>query len=265
MEDFDFYPEKPSLEEKKSEGGLSATVLSIIVFVISFLLFFSEEMSFLFNILVVLIIHELGHFITMKYFNYRNVKMLFVPLMGAFVQGNKDEYSQKETMYVVGAGPFPGVLLGVLFLVLSVQFQERWMVDLGLMFLLLNLLNLLPIEPLDGGQLFKKRNVPFVTSYKNLTNKNYIQIKEVLLEQSSTLNKVKDMMPEEDLDPIMAEQVNGVLISPMHYDASLIMKIIIFLSWIVCLSLVVILPLLFLSNTLWLEYFDWYLNEVSFK
>jgi Zn-dependent protease len=324
MEDFDFYPEKPTLEEKKSDGGLSATVLSIIVFIITFLLFFSEEMNFLLNILVVLVIHELGHFLTMKYFNYRNVKMLFVPLMGAFVQGNKDEYSQKETMFVLGAGPFPGVVLGVLFLVFSIQFQERWMVDLGLMFLLLNLLNLLPIEPLDGGQLFKafirnnfeffmltfsfissmvlilgglylnnwilvvfgffmgfrvramqknylihkelkKRNVSYLTSYKNLSNKNYIQIKDVLLEQSSTLKKINDMMPEDELNSIMAEQVNGVLITPMRYDASLFIKIIILLSWLLCLSLVVVLPILFVSNTLWVEYFDWYLHEVSFK
>ena len=324
MEEFNFYPEKPNLEEKKNEGGFSATVLSIVVFVITFLLFFSEEMNFLVNILIVLTIHELGHFLTMKYFNYRNVKMLFVPLMGAFVQGSKDEYSQKETMYVVGAGPFPGVIFGILLLIFSTHYHQAWMVDLGLMFLLLNLLNLLPIEPLDGGQLFKaylkgnfefllmafsfissmililgglylgnwilvifgffmgirvrgmqknylihkeliKRNVPFITTYSKLSNKNYIQIKEVLLEQSSTLNKVKDMMSEEDLDPIMAEQVNSVLISPMKYDASLLLKTMILLIWVICLSLVVILPLLFITDTFWVEYFDWYINEIPFK
>ena len=111
----------------------------------------------------------------------------------------------------------------------------------------------------------KKRNIPFVTSYKSLTNKNYSQIKEVLLEQSTTLNKIKDMMPEDELSPLLAEQVNGVLISPMQYDTSLFMKIVFILFWILCLSLVIILPLLFISNTLWVEYFDWYLNEISFK
>ncbi len=324
MEEFNFYPDKPELKEKQTNGGFSATVLSIVIFIITFLLFFSEELSFLLNILAVLIIHELGHFLAMKFFKYRNVKMLFVPLMGAFVQGDKDEYSQKETMIVVGAGPFPGVLFGIVFLFLSVQFHERWMVDLGLMFLLLNLLNLLPIEPLDGGQLFKsfikgnyellllafsfissmililgglylnnwilvifgffmgfrvramqknylihkelkKRNIPFITSYKNLSNKNYIQIKEVLMEQSAALNKIKEMMPNEELDPILAEQVNGVLISPMQYDASIFVKIIFLFLWIISLSLIIVLPFLLLTNTLWADYFDWYINEISFK
>jgi hypothetical protein len=85
------------------------------------------------------------------------------------------------------------------------------------------------------------------------------------LEQSSTLNKVKDMMSEEDLDPIMAEQVNSVLISPMKYDASLLLKTMILLIWVICLSLVVILPLLFITDTFWVEYFDWYINEIPFK
>jgi stage IV sporulation protein FB len=324
MDDFDFYPEKPILEEKQFNGGLSATVLSIIIFVITFLLFFSEELNFLVNILIVLTIHELGHFLMMKYFKYRNVKMLFVPLMGAFVQGTKDEYSQKETMMVVGAGPFPGVLLGIVFLFLSVKFHETWMVDLGLMFLLLNLLNLLPIDPLDGGQLFKsfikgnyelfllafsfissmililgglylnnwilvifgffmgfrvrsmqknylihkelnKRNISYFSSYKNLSNKNYIQIKEVLFEQSTALNKIKDMMPGDELDPVMAEQVNSVLVTPMHYDASLFLKITFLFFWILCLSLIFVLPFLYLSGTLSVDYFNWYFNEISFK
>ncbi len=324
MDDFDFYPEKPILEEKQFNGGLSATVLSIIIFVITFLLFFSEELNFLLNILIVLTIHELGHFLMMKYFKYRNVKMLFVPLMGAFVQGTKDEYSQKETMMVVGAGPFPGVLLGIIFLFLSVKFQQSWMVDLGIMFLLLNLLNILPIDPLDGGQLFKsfikgnyellllafsfissmvlilgglylnnwilvifgffmgfrvrsmqkhylihkeltKRNISYFSSYKNLSNKNYIQIKEVLFEQSTALNKIRNMMPEDELDPVIAEQVNGVLVTPMRYDASLFLKISFLFFWILCLSLIVVLPFLYLSGTLSVDYFKWYFNEFSFK
>jgi stage IV sporulation protein FB len=324
MEDFDFYPEKPLLEEKQSKGGLSATVLSIVIFVIAYLLFFSEQLNFLLNILIVLIIHELGHFLMMKYFNYRNVKMLFVPLMGAFVQGNKDEYSQKETMLVLGAGPFPGVLFGIVFLFLSFHFQEKWMVDLGFMFLLLNLLNLLPIDPLDGGQLLKsfikgnyellllafsfissmvlilgglylnnwilvifgffmgfrvramqknylfhkvlnKRNISYLSSYKNLSNKDYIQIKEVLLEQSTALKKIKDMMPEDEIDALMAEQVNAVLVTPMNYDASLLLKIFLVFFWILCISLIVVLPFLFLTNSLWVGYFDWYFNEISFK
>ncbi len=110
-----------------------------------------------------------------------------------------------------------------------------------------------------------KKNISYLSSYKNLSNKNYIQIKEVLLEQSTALKKIKDMMPEDEIDPVIAEQVNGVLVTPMDYDASLFLKIILLFIWTLSISLIVVLPLLFLTNSLWVDYFDWYFNEISFK
>ena len=155
MEEYDFYPPKPELIEAKPKGNLALTVFSVVLFVIAFLLVFTEEVNFIIYFLVVLLTHELGHFTMMKAFGYKNVRMLFIPLMGAFVQGSKEEYSQKQSLIVIGAGPFPGIILGFGFILLASLFQEVWMVNLGLLFLFLNLMNLIPLDPLDGGQLFK--------------------------------------------------------------------------------------------------------------
>jgi len=57
--------------------------------------------DFILPLIIVLLIHEMGHFLLMKLFKYDNVRMLFIPLMGAFVQGNKEEYSQKQSLWVV--------------------------------------------------------------------------------------------------------------------------------------------------------------------
>jgi Zn-dependent protease len=150
-----FYPQKPIFEEKKESGNWIKTLLSMALFIGTFLLIFEEQLSFVLMLVLVLFVHELGHFLLMKLFKYENVKMLFVPLMGAFVQGKKKQYSQFESLLVVGAGPFPGIILGVLFLFLfQINLDANYFL-ISILFFALNLINLLPLDPLDGGQLFK--------------------------------------------------------------------------------------------------------------
>ena len=90
MEDnTNLYPSKPKLRQKETKNKWSIAFLSLVAFVLSFLILFSDNIQFLIFLVLVLFIHELGHFLFMKLFNYNNVRMMFVPLMGAFVQGAK--------------------------------------------------------------------------------------------------------------------------------------------------------------------------------
>jgi len=300
MEDFDFYPTKPELIEEKPKGGLSLTIFSMVLFVLVFLLLMGDEVNFIFSLLVVLIIHELGHFLSMKAFKYKNVRMLFVPLMGAFVQGSKTKYSQKESFIVTAAGPFPGVLLGTAILWYASEIQNEWMMNLGFLFLLLNIINLLPLDPLDGGQMFKllfrKNNelflmvfallssvfmigvgwyldsyvimlfgffmgfrvralqkkyqvhkelnddeVNYSTTYKLLSNRDFVKIKNVVLEHTPALRKFIDQVSSEESDPIIASQVNNMLEVPLKQDASVLFKILLVLFWVISFASPVIL------------------------
>lgn len=153
--EFDLYPEKPPLAEEKPRNNLAATVFSVILFILAFLFIFSDEFIFILHLVVVLIFHELGHFSMMKLFKYQHVRMLFIPLMGAFVQGSKEIYSQRQSLLVVVTGPFPGIFIGAALILIAANTHAGWLVDLGLLFVFLNILNLLPLDPLDGGQLFK--------------------------------------------------------------------------------------------------------------
>ena len=154
-ESYNLYPSKPKLKEKEEKKNWSATAFSLVLFIESFLLLFSENIQFLVFLVVVLFIHEMGHFLFMKLFKYKNVKMLFVPLMGAFVQGAKKVYSQKESFWVVLGGPVPGVIFGVVGAIFAFEFEINWLLELSTVFILLNMINLLPLDPLDGGQLFR--------------------------------------------------------------------------------------------------------------
>ena len=129
------------------------TLLSLLLFVASFMILFSDRIQFLVFLIVVLFIHEMGHFLFMKLFNYRNVKMMFVPLMGAFVQGVKKIYSQKESFFVILGGPVPGILLGIIGSIFAIHYEMEWLLELSGIFMILNMINLLPLDPLDGGQL----------------------------------------------------------------------------------------------------------------
>lgn len=155
MEEHDYYPEKPFIEKVKVDSNWGLTAFSIVLFVGVFLLVFNDQLQFVLFLILVLFMHEMGHYAFMKLYKYENVRMLFIPLMGAFVQGTKDKYSQKQSFIVVSAGPFPGLYLGVVLLILSSIYKFDWLVELSFLFLFLNLINLLPIDPLDGGQLFK--------------------------------------------------------------------------------------------------------------
>lgn len=294
MEEYDFYPEKPKLIEKKNDKSARRTFLSLFLFIITFSLIgsTSSDYSFILFLVLVLIIHELGHFVFMKIFNYSNVKMLFVPFMGAFVQGKKEEYHQKQSLLVVLAGPVPGVVIGMLLLYFGVQWKVEWMNDLAFLFLFLNMLNLLPLDPLDGGQILKlllakspelfqlifsfisslvmigigwyfelwfilvfgflmgirvraiqknylihkelnEEKVNFITTYKALSNEDFVKIKKSVLNFTPALRKyIEQTGDTETAEPIIADQVNSVLVTPLKRNAGKFFQLISLLIWL---------------------------------
>ncbi|MDG2464224.1 MAG: site-2 protease family protein [Crocinitomicaceae bacterium] len=309
MDEYSFYPDKPQLETKKEKSGLAMTVFSMALFVFGMLFIFPDFFSFIILLLVVLLIHELGHFIFMKLFNYKNVRMLFIPLMGAFVSGFKDRYSQKQSFVVVLAGPIPGIILGIACFYYAQVTHTAWLMTISLLFLFLNVLNLLPLDPLDGGQLLriiirknkdvfqfifsltssllmigfglyfetylligfgflmafrvrsqqknyqirkelKEDDVQYETTYNDLDNKQYAQIKQIVLRHTPALEKYMSLNREEDIEPIVAAQVKNVLSPPMKYDASIVLRIGIVLLWVSA----IVLPIVFLMN----NNIDWY-------
>jgi Zn-dependent protease len=155
MDNNSLYPEKPILEKEEVKNNWGLTVFSLLLFILSLLLVFSEKFIFIAFLILVLFIHEMGHLLVMKFFKYENVRMLFIPLMGAFVQGSKPKYSQRESLLVVFAGPLPGILFGAIALYVASVIQNESVLTLGFIFIFLNTINLLPVDPLDGGQMFK--------------------------------------------------------------------------------------------------------------
>jgi tetratricopeptide (TPR) repeat protein/Zn-dependent protease len=102
----------------------------------------------------IILFHELGHLVGMKLCGYRDTRMLFVPFFGGFVTGKNDEATLWQKFWVAMLGPLPGILLGLLMLLTSDVYSPwYWGHGFGLLTIGINLLNLLPIYPLDGGRI----------------------------------------------------------------------------------------------------------------
>lgn len=99
----------------------------------------------------VLLFHELGHYMAMKKFGYRDLQIMFLPI-GAVAMGKKESPSVLQKTWVALAGPVPGLVLALVIIL----WQPTFMVSvygIGLIFMLvvINYLNLMPFMPLDGG------------------------------------------------------------------------------------------------------------------
>jgi Zn-dependent protease len=125
-------------------------LLASLVFFIGFQLV-STSVSGVLMLIVVLLVHECGHWIAMKLSGYRDVQMFFIPLFGAAVSGAETVPSGTRRAVVALAGPVPGIALGLLCAVLFQSTGQHLLRESARTFLILNTFNLLPFIPLDGG------------------------------------------------------------------------------------------------------------------
>ena len=102
-------------------------------------------------IIGVLFIHELGHYFAMRWFKYRELRMFFIPFFGAAVSGRHFNVPGWKKAIVSLMGPLPGILLGAGLAVAGLLTFNDSLVEISMLVVGLNVFNLLPILPLDGG------------------------------------------------------------------------------------------------------------------
>ena len=154
------YPPKYKKQDQPSNVWLRSITSLALYLILGYYIFPSYKMLLLITAIVV--IHELGHFLAMKYYRYSELGIFFIPLLGAYVSGTKREVSQIQSAVILLAGPLPGIILGIIFHFIEKNSSTGYspfdisLSDISLLFIILNLINLLPIYPLDGGQLLNR-------------------------------------------------------------------------------------------------------------
>lgn len=147
------FPEKPIPDEKKQSTKKS--LISFVLFIAAFYFIFKWDLQYILILTGVILIHELGHFFAMRIYKYKDLSIFFIPLIGALASGQKEEISQKQKIIISLAGPLPGVLIGSCLISAGLITENDFLWRIGEIFVFLNLFNLLPVLPLDGGQIIK--------------------------------------------------------------------------------------------------------------
>jgi len=148
------------LDEKPTPASREQKIRTFIVSGLAFVLLFGLigiPWMLLPLLLVILLVHELGHYYAMKYFGYEDTSIFFIPLFGAAAKGEKEHLRPFEEYIILLAGPLPGILIGIGIFVATLYNpelrSEAWLQQFALFFLIINYFNLLPIYPLDGGKI----------------------------------------------------------------------------------------------------------------
>lgn len=103
--------------------------------------------------IAMLLLHELGHYVAARQRGLDVGAPTFIPFVGAWIQLKDDDLDPETEAYVATAGPFVGTLAAL------AAYAGARMVDSPLLLAVayagftLNLFNLLPVPPLDGGRI----------------------------------------------------------------------------------------------------------------
>lgn len=152
--------EVEKLQSRKSSllGGAVILVLSLAMFVVigtggkSGWTAGPQARQMLLILVPVLFFHELGHYVAMRVFGYRNVRMFFIPMFGAAVKGTNYSAPGWKKVVVALMGPLPGIFLGAVLGSMGIVLHNPLLIKIALVSLILNGSNLIPVLPLDGGR-----------------------------------------------------------------------------------------------------------------
>ncbi|HYS10206.1 MAG TPA: site-2 protease family protein [Myxococcales bacterium] len=100
----------------------------------------------------VILFHELGHYLAMRAFGYQDTTIFFIPFLGGAAAGRKADATLGQQIMVLLAGPLPGLIAAGVAALLGAGKVPHLNVALWAL-ISINLFNLLPILPLDGGRI----------------------------------------------------------------------------------------------------------------
>lgn len=106
-------------------------------------------------LLLALSFHEYGHVRAMKKVGIKTKGFYLIPFLGGAAVAEESINNRKDESYISLEGPLYGLLLIIPFIGLYHLTNEIIFIGLASFMALLNLFNLSPINPLDGGRLVK--------------------------------------------------------------------------------------------------------------
>lgn len=135
-------------------GKFGGTFLTMLVSVAAYAAFFG--FSFAVGFVALLLIHELGHWAVLRRKGVAAGAPVFIPFLGALISMRGRPRNVKDEAEIGIAGPIAGtaaaLLTGIAGALAPAGHPQLLLYALAYTGLLLNLFNLIPVSPLDGGR-----------------------------------------------------------------------------------------------------------------
>jgi len=111
--------------------------------------------QFALALIACLVFHEYGHIRAMKYFGMKTKGIYLIPFMGGLALSDEKINTRWQDVVISIMGPTFGLLMSIGSLIAYHLTDNIFFAGLAAFNALLNLFNLLPILPLDGGHILK--------------------------------------------------------------------------------------------------------------
>ncbi|MDF2566064.1 MAG: peptidase family [Massilibacillus sp.] len=125
--------------------------ISMLVSIVCYALPF--DLSFAIGFVLLLFAHEFGHVLASRVVGLRTSPPIFIPFLGAMIHLKRQPVNAKMTANIAIGGPAMGALSALLCIACYFWTDERLFLILAYVACILNLFNLIPSEPLDGGKI----------------------------------------------------------------------------------------------------------------
>ncbi|MCJ8314210.1 MAG: site-2 protease family protein [Saccharospirillaceae bacterium] len=105
-------------------------------------------------LIAILIFHEFGHVFAMKRSGLKTKGFYFIPFVGGMAVSERAK-SQWQEVFISMMGPVFGLLMSLVFYILYLYTNNHFIGLVAAFSALINMFNLLPVYPLDGGHVMK--------------------------------------------------------------------------------------------------------------
>jgi Zn-dependent protease len=141
-------------------GGFAIKFFGVFISVAGYALIWGW--TFAVGFVLLILFHELGHFVEAKRQGLNPSLPVFIPFLGAYVAMKNAPFDPWRNLLVSAAGPFVGGLASLALWGIGEAQDSRLLVALAYSGFLLNLFNLIPVRPFDGGFIWRSVRALYV-------------------------------------------------------------------------------------------------------
>jgi len=128
-------------------GTVGTMLLSVGVYAIVF------GWRYAVGIVAMLFIHEMGHYVAARQRGLRVGLPMFIPFAFAWVKLEDTPHDAETDAYVALGGPMLGTVGAIACYFLARNYGVHWLLAVSYTGFFINLINLIPLPPLDGGRI----------------------------------------------------------------------------------------------------------------